>query len=201
MTEDEIEKWEEKAKSGMMKGSSELSSMLTELRNAVIAPIEGVGLTMAQIGISSTSYSDRGKLTIDETKLKSALENNYDDVVQLFTKQSTTTYNDSANRTTRNNENGVGSRFDDIIKDYIRTTRDSNGQNGKLIIKAGIENDASQFSNDFQKRISGYDDRIADLLDYLTSRENYYYTMFSKMESALSQMESQASSLMSQLGS
>lgn len=201
LTEDEIKKWEEKAKAGMLKGSSELNSMLTELRNAVVSPIEGVGITMAQIGISSTSYSDRGKLTIDETKLKSALENNYDDVVQLFTKQSSTTYNDSTNRTTRNNENGVGSRFDDIIKDYIRTTRDSNGQKGKLIIKAGIENDASQFSNDFQKRISSYDDRIADLLDFLANRENYYYTMFSKMESALSQMESQASSLMSQLGS
>lgn len=201
LTEDEIKKWEEKAKAGMLKGSSELSSMLTELRNAVISPIEGVGISMAQIGISSTSYMDRGKLTIDETKLKSALENNYDDVVQLFTKQSTTTYNDNANRATRNKENGIGSRFDDIIKDYIRTTRDSNGQKGKLIIKAGVENDASQFSNDFQKRISGYDDRIADLLDYLANRENYYYTMFSKMESALSQMESQASSLMSQLGS
>lgn len=200
LTEDEVKKWEEKAKAGMLRGSSELSGMLNELRNAVIEPIEGVGITMAQIGISSSSYSDRGKLTIDETKLKSALENNYDDVVQLFTKKSEVTYSDSANRSTRDLQNGVGSRFEDIIKDYVRTTRDTNGNKGKLIIKAGVENDSSQFSNDFQKRISGYDDRIADLLDYLTNRETYYYTMFSKMESALSQMESQSSALMNQLG-
>lgn len=200
LTEDEVKKWEEKAKAGMLRGSSELSGILNDLRNAVIEPIEGVGITMAQIGISSASYSDRGKLTIDETKLKSALENNYDDVVQLFTKKSEVTYNDSANRSTRDLQNGVGSRFEDIIKDYVRTTRDTSGNKGKLIMKAGIENDSSQFSNDFQKRISGYDDRIADLLDYLTNRETYYYTMFSKMESALSQMESQSSALMNQLG-
>lgn len=200
LSDEEITKWEEKAKQGILKGSSELSSMLTELRNAVIQPIEGVGITMAQIGISSTSYTDRGKLTIDETKLKSALENNYEDVVNLFTKQSEVRYSDSSNRNQRNSENGISNRFDDILKDYIRTTRDTDGNKGILIVKAGIENDVSQFENTFQKKLTGYDDRIADLLDYLSDKEEYYYTMFSKMESALSQMEAQSSSLLSQLG-
>ncbi len=67
-------------------------------------------------------------------------------------------------------------------------------------MKAGIENDTSAFSNEFSKRITGFDDRISSLLDDLDSKEAYYYNMFAKMESALSQMESQASSLMSQLG-
>ena len=201
LSEEDIEKWETKAKAGNLRGSSELSSMLTELRNALIEPIEGAGLTMSQIGISSSSYTDKGKLTIDETKLKSALENNYEDVVTLFTKKSSVSYSDSANRATRDSENGIATRFEDILKDYTRTTRDSNGNKGKLIMKVGIENDASQFSNEFQKKITGYDDRISDLLEYLSDKEEYYYTMFSKMESALSQMESQSASLMSQLGS
>lgn len=200
LSDEEIEKWETKAKAGNMRGSSELSSMLTELRNAIIEPIEGVGLSMSQIGISSGSYLDKGKLTIDESKLKSAIENNYEEVVNLFTKESTTTYANSADRTIRNKENGIASRFDDILKDNIRTTRDANGNKGRLIMKAGIENDSSQFSNDFQKKIGGYDERIADLLEYLSDKEDYYYTMFSKMESALSQMQSQSASLMSQLG-
>ena len=201
LSEEDIEKWETKAKAGNLRGSSELSSMLTELRNALIEPIEGAGLTMSQIGISSSSYTDKGKLTIDETKLKSALENNYEDVVTLFTKKSSVSYSDNANRATRDSENGISTRFEDILKDYTRTTRDSNGNKGKLIMKVGIENDASQFSNEFQKKITGYDDRISDLLEYLSDKEDYYYTMFSKMESALSQMESQSASLMSQLGS
>lgn len=201
LSEEDIKKWETKAKAGNLRGSSELSSMLTELRNALIEPIEGTGLTMSQIGIASSSYTDKGKLTIDETKLKSALENNYEDVVTLFTKKSSVSYSDGANRATRDSENGISTRFEDILKDYTRTTRDSNGNKGKLIMKVGIENDASQFSNEFQKKITGYDDRIADLLDYLSDKEEYYYAMFSKMESALSQMESQSASLMSQLGS
>ena len=156
---------------------------------------------MSQIGISTTGYTDKGKLTIDETKLKSALENNYEDVVTLFTKKSSVSYSDSANRATRDSENGIATRFEDVLKDYTRTTRDSNGNKGKLIMKVGIERDTSQFSNELQKKITGYDDRIADLLEYLSNRETYYYSMFSKMESALSQMQSQSASLMSQLGS
>lgn len=201
LSDEEIEKWESKAKNGMMKGASELNTMLTDLRNAIIEPIDGVGISMSQIGISSTGYSDRGKLTIDETKLKSAIDNNYEDVVSLFTKESTKTYTDNANRDTRDKENGIASRFDDILKDYTRTTRDTNGNKGVLINKAGIENDSSQFSNDFQKRITGFDDRVADLMEFLADREDYYFRMFSSMESALSKMESQSASLLSQLGS
>lgn len=200
LSDDEVKLYETKAKSGMLRGSSELTSMLQELRNAIIEPIEGVGLSMSQIGIASASYLDKGKLTIDETKLKSAIENNYDEVVKLFTKESTTAYSTTSARATRDSENGIASRFDDILKDNIRVTRDSNGVKGKLIVKAGIENDTSQFSNDFQKKIAAFDDRISDLLDYLSDRESYYYTMFSKMEAAMSQMQSQSSSLMSQLG-
>jgi len=201
LSEDEIEKWESRAKLGMMRGSSELNNLLSDLRSSLIEPIEGLGITMNQIGISSTSYTDKGKLTIDETKLKTALETKFEDVVSLFTKKSSISYSDGANRSTRDYQNGVASRFDDILKDYTRTTRDANGNKGMLIMKFGIEGDSSQFTNELQKKITGYDDRISDLLEYLTDREDYYYTMFSKMESALSQMESQSASLMSQLGS
>lgn len=195
LSEEEIERWEDRAKLGNLRGATELQNMLTNLRNAIIEPIEGVGLSMNDIGISSSSYQDRGKLTIDEDKLKLALENNYDDVVNLFTAKSDKSYTDSANRSERFRESGIGDRFADIIKDNVRTTRDSNGNKGILIVKAGIENDTSVVLNDLSKRISGYDDRINSLMDYLSSREDYYYTMFTRMESALSQLESQSASL------
>jgi flagellar hook-associated protein 2 len=63
------------------------------------------------------------------------------------------------------------------------------------LVKAGVENDTSVLQNDLSKRIAGYDTRIDSLMDYLTSREDYYYTMFTRMESALSQLESQSASL------
>lgn len=195
LSEEEIENWEGRAKLGILKGASELDNMLTQLRNAVIEPIEGVGLSMNDIGISSASYQDRGKLSIDEDKLNLALENNYDDVVALFTAKSDVAYTESANRSERFKESGIGDRFGDILKDYVRTTRDSNGNKGILLVKAGVENDTSVLQNDLSKRIAGYDTRIDSLMDYLTSREDYYYTMFTRMESALSQLESQSASL------
>ncbi len=200
LSEEEIVKWEEKAKLGNMRSASELSTFLTELRNAVIEPIEGVGISMKDIGLSSSSYQDRGKLTIDEDKLKLALDNNYDEVVNLFSAQSSMDYKDSANRSTRYSENGIGNRFNDIFKDYSRTTRDANGNKGFLIVKAGIENDTSVVQNDISKRINAYDTRLDRLAEYLASREEYYYNMFAKMESALSQMQSQSDSLAGMLG-
>lgn len=200
LSDEDITSYETKAKSGMLKGSSELSDMLTQFRNAVIEPITDVGISMSDIGISSTGYADKGKLTIDETKLKSAIETKYDDVVNLFSKSSAIAYTDTDNKDTRYSENGIATRFDDILKDYTRLTRDASGNKGLLIVKAGIENDSSVLTNDFSTRITAFDDRISSLLEDLDSKEEYYYMMFSKMESALSQMESQSASLMSQLG-
>ncbi|MDW7662169.1 MAG: flagellar filament capping protein FliD [Bacillota bacterium] len=200
LSEEEIEKWETRAKLGSMRSATELNTFLTELRNAIIEPIEGVGISMKDIGISSTSYQDRGKLYIDEDKLNLALENNYDEVVNLFSSQSSVEYSDTANRNTRDSENGIANRFNDIIKDYSRTTRDASGNKGLLIIKAGIENDTSAFQNDISKRINTFDDRLDRLADYLETREDYYYNMFSKMESALSQMQAQGDSLAGMLG-
>lgn len=200
LSEEEIVKWEERAKLGNMRGASELSTFLTQLRNAIIEPINGVGISMKDIGISSSSYMDRGKLTIDEDKLKLALENNYDNVVNLFSKQSSINYTDSANRNTRSSENGIGNRFNDILRDYVRTTRDANGNKGILIVKAGIENDTSVVQNDISKRISTYDTRLDRLAEFLAAREDYYYSMFSRMESALSKMQSQGDSMMNMLG-
>lgn len=200
LSDDEIEKWEIRAKLGNMSNATELSSMLTRLRNAIIEPIEGSSLTLNQIGISSTSYSDRGKLTIDEDKLRLALESNYDEVVSVFTKKSDFAYSDSTNREIRYNESGIASRFNDILNDYVRVNRDSNGNKGILLQKAGMQNDSSVLTNALSSQIKNYDARIDKLLDMLKSRENYYYNMFSKMETALSQMQSQSSSLMSMLG-
>lgn len=200
LSEEEIEKWEEKAKLGNMKSATELNTFLIQLRNAIIEPISGVGISMKEIGISSSSYQDRGKLTIDEEKLKLALENNYNEVVNMFSTESSVEYSDTANRNTRNDENGIGNRFNDILKDYTRTIRDTNGNKGILITKAGVENDTSVVQNDISKRISEYDKRLDRLADYLASKEEYYYAMFSKMETALSQLQTQGDSIMNMLG-
>jgi flagellar hook-associated protein 2 len=201
MTDDEIELWESYAKSGVLRGASELQSMMTSLRNSFIDKVSGSSLTLSSIGISTTEYSDNGKLTLDEDALTEALQENYNEVVNLFTQESEYDYTDSDERSTRYKENGLGERVNDILKDYVRTTRDTGGYKGILIEKVGIENDSSYYDNYFYNSLNDYDDRIDEMMDFLADKEDYYYTMFANMESALSEMESSYNSLLSSLGS
>jgi len=118
----------------------------------------------------------------------------------MFTKESDYKYEDGDNRATRYKENGLASRIEDIIKDYVRTSRDTNGRKGILIEKVGVKDDASYYSNYFTDKIGDMDDRIDSMIDFLADKENSYYMMFARMESALSQMESQYNSLLSSIG-
>lgn len=199
LSEDEIKRWEDKAKSGNLRGATELNTFLSKLRNALVEPIEGSNINLAAIGITSSSYMEKGKLTIDETKLSEKLDTNFDDVVRLFSQQSDQTYG-SGNGAERYRESGIGARFDDIMKDYTRTSRDANGNKGILIMKAGVTNDTSVVNNELTKKLLDYDTRISDLQDYLADRETYYYNMFAAMESAMSKLQSQADSLTGMLG-
>lgn len=199
LTDKQIEQWEEKAKSGVLRSSSELDSFLSKLRNAMVEPVDGVSISLSSIGITSGSYSDKGKLYIDETKLAENLEKNYDSIVKLFTKQSDEAYL-SGNGTTRYRESGLGARISDILKDYTRTTRDENGNKGILVNKAGLLNDASVINNELTKKMLEYDTRITYLEDYLADKETHYYNTFSAMETAMSKLQSQADSLVNMLG-
>ena len=201
LSDTDIELWEAKAKSGVLRNSSELNQLVNAFRNAFVDKITTAEITLNDIGISSTSYTDKGKLTLDEDKLRSALENDYEKVVSLFTNESSFKYADAANNKTRYSENGLAFRLKDVLKDYIRTTRDTSGQKGILIEKVGIENDASYYSNYYADLINDYDERISDMMDLLSEKENSYYTMFASMESALAEMQSQYDSLFSSLGS
>lgn len=197
MKEDDIKKWEEKAKAGILNGDSILSNIVLNMRRALYDKVEGVDLSLFDIGISTGLYQDRGKLVIDEAKLKDALTNNYDKVVKLFTSESEHTYmqslEDSGKRATRYNQSGLAQRLYDIMQDNIRTTRNSNGQKGLLLEKAGFAGDGSEFSNLITKEIESKNSLIDTLLDKMMQKEEWYYSRFSIMESALGNMQSQSS--------
>ncbi|HEX2945155.1 MAG TPA: flagellar filament capping protein FliD [Clostridia bacterium] len=195
MTEDDIKKWEEKAKSGLLSSDGILRSIATEMRSALNESVSGTGITLASIGIKSNSWVDKGKLYVDENKLKEALANNPDEVFSLFTKQSDKTYtqavSDPTARAERNTENGLIYRLNDIIQDNIRTNT-INSHRGALLEKAGATGDRSQFSNSLFDQISDYDDKIAEMNDELTAKENSYYDQFSRLETLINQMNSQS---------
>lgn len=201
MKDSEIELWEEKAKSGLLRSDGILQKITSSMRSALYDAVAGVDIKLYDIGITTSSaYTDNGKLVIDEAKLKQAIQNNPDKVTQLFTKESQYSYEDTANRSNRYNEEGLGQRLYDIIQDNIRTTRDSMGNKGALLVKAGLKNDVTEFDNLIDDQIENENNKLDDLQDRLAEKENYYYQMFAAVESALQQMSTQSSWLSQQFG-
>lgn len=207
MDEKDIEKWEEKAKTGLLARDSLLQGILQDMRRSLSDPIDGVApiAALRKMGIdTSKNYKDGGKLLIvDEQKLKDALAQDPDGVAGIFTKTSDISYSRMMSKEDRNeryNNQGLMQRLSDIINDNISTSVDNNGNPGKLIAKAGLQNTrfVDQYQlNDEMKRINT---RMDELELKLYKKEEAYYSKFAAMESALAKMQNQASSLLSQLG-
>ncbi len=194
MEKEEIEKWEATTKKGLLRSDALLQRVVGELRRTFVDQVEGMGITANQIGIEmSSNYKDGGKITLNESKLKDALANKATDVVNFFTKQSTTTYDDVDNRAKRYSENGLVNRLFDVIRDNVRTTIDTNGTRGTLVEKAGIEGLSSAVTSELSKKLLDYDTRISLLMDKLYTKEDTYYKQFTRLEQAMARFNQQSS--------
>lgn len=203
MKEDDIKKWEEKAKKGLLKGDSILQDIASKMRKAMYDQVAGVEGGLYSIGIKTGTWEQSGKLVIDEAKLKDALINSPEKVMNIFVKESNIKYSpdlNSSQRSTRYKETGIVNRLYDIVQDSIRTNRDSSGKKGVLLEKAGIEGDITEFKNLLADQLEDQDKLIYKLNQKLIDKEDYYYKKFAAMETALSRMNSQSSWLTQQLG-
>ncbi len=206
MTDEEIEKWEKKAKVGLLANDSTLKTMLSSLRSSLIDSVPGQSVTIFTIGISTGTYDEQGKLYIDETKLKAAIESDPEGISNLFTQQSTsyagTTSVRSLNNSqlsTRYKEEGLAYRFYDILQTNISTIRDNNGNKGLLLEKSGTENDASETSNTLTTLIDKYQEEIDKEQDRLDAKQDSLYTKYSALETYINKMNTQLSALSSYL--
>lgn len=204
MKDTDVTLWEEKAKSGLLRSDSLLTGIGDKLKVAMYSKYtleDGVtSMSLSEIGISTKAYTDMGKLTIDETKLRKALTEKPDKVSELFTRESGM-YNADGNNTVRQANSGLLTKVSDILSDYVRTNRDSRGNKGLLLEKAGTTGDTTDTNNYISKMISEKEDLIATLADKLLEKEDYYYSKFTAMETAISNMNSQGSFLSSLSGS
>lgn len=175
MSESQITAWEKKAKQGMLFNDSTLSSFAQDWRHSMTDVVSSMSSALYQIGISSASYSDNGKLTVDEDKLKKALNSDPDKVSQLFT-----------------STDGIATRMQDLLKKY---TNDSLVDTGLLISKAGSTTSKVDQS-DLAKKMKDYDAQIKTLKTRLKSQQEYYYNKFTALETYIARMNSQASFFM-----
>ncbi len=201
MSEDEVKKWEEKARAGILYNDRDLSKILDDMRKALYNKVDGVDVTLSDIGIeTSKNWKEGNKLIINESKLKKSIENKYDDVVALFTTESDKEYFEEDSKAERYSESGLSVRLKDIIKDNIRVSTNNAGQKGVLVEKAGLDG-LVDTSSDMYERVKDFSDRIDEEMRRFYDKQESYYKQFSAMEAALAKMQSQSDWIAQQLGS
>ena len=193
LSEKQIEEYEEKAKQGLLFGDQDLGGLSNGLRFVFS------NLDMDAIGISvSTDYSDKGKITLDETKLRSALASDPDAVASAFTdpleKKQVTNSDGTTSWVDDTSSGGAMSRLKVQLDKYAATT---GATKGILIEKAGSQySPMALLQNTLQDKIDSYDDVIDSLTEKLNDKIDYYTSKFSKLETLIAQMNSQSSYLM-----
>lgn len=178
MSEKEIEQWEEKAKSGILRGESSLQSGMYSLRQSMQSQVDSGGEynLLSQIGINTTQdYLDGGKIEIDEERLKSALQENPEDVHKLFS-------NDE-----KENGKGLINRFDDVL-DQVR---------GSIERKAGKSTHTLD-NYSIGRQMKDVNERIINFEGKLEQTEERYWNQFMQMEKAISQLNEQSEYMNSQ---
>lgn len=198
LSDKEIEKWETKAKEGILYRDDILSGALREMRQMITSGVYENGndrypvISMHDIGIApSNRASEGGKLEIDTTKLKKALEERGDDVRKLFTNSAEAPKSDAKNYT---RETGVAGRLDETIKNLAV------GYNSKIGQRAGLVGTANEFDNVLHRQIKEQAARITNMQERLVKKEEQYYAMFARMEAAMMQADSQANYLTQMMG-
>ncbi|MEW6661713.1 MAG: flagellar filament capping protein FliD [Bacillota bacterium] len=183
LTDKEIEMWEEKAKSGLLRNDPLLDSILGRLRTMANSPVEGMasGLnSLSAIGIRTGHYTEGGKLFLDEGRLKEALVKDPEGVMRLFTK-----------RVESEGPEGRGIAF--------RLYDEVNAGLSRLSAHAGSPLPFSVFDqSNIGKEISRYDQRIRETEQRLQKKEDQYWRRFTALEKAIAKMNSQSAWLTAQ---
>ncbi|MGV8146892.1 MAG: flagellar filament capping protein FliD [Alkaliphilus sp.] len=206
MSDGDIELWEGKSRSGMLRNDEHLTRMLQNIRSSLyetVAGVPGMFDHIIELGITTGNFRDGGKLVIDETKLRDAINNDPEGVIDVLfkTPDASMTGNEKVANT------GIIQRVHDGMIDGMK----------EIINRSGTGDESSLFRDvrsnmliDFVTQhgsLSAIDRALASIGErvlreerILASREERYWAQFTAMERAISEMNAQSSWLMSQLG-
>jgi len=177
MKDEEIEKWEKKSKQGLLRNDRELRKFMEDIKQALLAPMEGMGISLNDIGItSSKNYNDQGQIYLDEEKFNKALRDNGDKVYRALT----------------DSNNGAFEKIKDVIYNYAGSSKSI------FLKKAGMEKSSATLNNLFSEQLKKQEDFIKNLQRKMDSKENQLYEKFAKLESSMNKFNSQMNYFMSQ---
>lgn len=186
MKDSDITTWTAKAKSGLLHSDSILREAIDSIRNDVASPVSGLTgkyNSGASIGITTGDYTEEGKLYLDTTKLRTALQADPTIVSKIF---------GSTGTTGNTSSQGIAVRMHNDLTNAV----------SKIKTVAGTTADTTaDAKSDLALQITDYKTRLSALSDKLQDLQTRYYNQFDAMETALQQLNSQSSYITSLLGS
>lgn len=172
MSEEQIKKWEEQAKSGILRGESILTNGVASMRQSWYKNIDTDGeyTSITSLGIStSANYFDGGKLEMDDEQLRQILSENPEDVRKLFS--------------------GLVDEVRTSLKSTMNKVEEKAGKGSSTLDNYAI----GKRMKDIDKQITAFEARMVKV-------ENRYWNQYTAMEKAIQRMNDQSAQLMSQLG-
>ena len=190
MTQEQIDKWTEKAKEGLFYHNDILRNLISDMRDAIMTPVQSVNSnynSASAIGI--TSSNNQGHLTLDEDKLKKALAADPDCVYQIFASDQDT-YTDATPNARYSymakddyNNRGIANRLyfnaitDGIAKveDYAGVLPDSEDQSTLGVLITQLKDKMTAFKSlmdDYQTQLYKKYDALETMIASLNSQYN-----------------------------
>jgi len=170
MSEDEVTRWQERARSGLLRGDDLLERVIGRMRRDFTEPLaDGTLRQMTAIGIRTGPHTERGKLHLDQQALRTALETDSGAVASLFTR--------------------VAARLRTALDSGVREiTAQAGGTSGFNIVDNSVIGQQMRRLND---RITRENDRISRV-------EERHWRQFTALERAMDRMNSQSAWLAQQ---
>jgi len=183
MSDSQVEKWETKAKTGLLKGDDDLTALSESMKDVMSTLMKSTGFDLEKIGITPVKdYKElNGTFSVDQDKLTEALQNNFADVKDLFMKG----YGDSSVK-----DAGIMPKLKSLINDnFIKFD--------SVFNKKAASSGVYAYSNEMTKQINDKKKLIDEMNDDLKTREDGFYSKFSKLESAMAAAQEQQTQMSS----
>ena len=182
MSDKEIEKWEEKAKTGLLYHDTTLTKVFNKLRSAINGNVGG--FTIQALGIdTSNKIEEYGKLRFmdgGEATLDAAIERYGDELAAFFTDP----------------ENGLAAKLNNAVNAVIDNKPASRGNaKGLLTSMAGVAGTRSEKKNQIYSQIEAMQKVIERLNTRYETQYERLWKQYSTLETYMMNMSNQSSSL------
>ena len=172
MSERDIERWNEVARHGHIRGDHGLTNLTNTLREDLLRRVRDAGLSPQAIGLRTGSFFDGtgGQIIINETDLRNAIQNDPDAVQAIFTSNP----GGEMPRSGLASERGWLHVMNERMTDFLRT----NGTSQQTI-------------RNLERAYERHNEQINTMMDRMWREEERLFRQFAAMESALTRLHNQ----------